>query len=240
VTSTVLPRIETESLTQKAQTALREHILSGKLKPGTRLVESQLAEQLGVSRAPVREVLLALEAEGLVASIPGKGAFVAQITEEDLQEIYTVRSVLEGLAMRLAARRMDRRALRDLSEIVERMKEAAGSGDAQQVADADLEFHEYVWKLSGHRRLYQLLTSIMSQIRMFLALNTQVYDNLLDNCLEHVALYEALSSGDAPKAERLMCHHISEAGRLNIDYLHVQIERAGAAAGAATLGRVSR
>ena len=68
-----LPRIETESITQKAQRLIGDHVLSGQLKPGTRLVESQLADQLGVSRAPVREALLALEAEGWVASRPNKG-----------------------------------------------------------------------------------------------------------------------------------------------------------------------
>ena len=217
--NTVLPKIEAESITDKVRTAIRNYVLSGKIQPGTRLVEAQLAEQLGVSRAPVREALLALETEGLVVSIPGKGAVVAEMTEEDLREIYTVRSVLEGLAMRLAAQAINRDGLNKLADIVARMKRAAQDGDAEQVAALDFEFHQQIWTLSGHKKLYQLLTGMMTQIRMFLALNAKLYTDLLDNCMEHVTLFEALSSGDAGRAEQLVVEHIEEAGKLNIHYL---------------------
>ncbi len=215
----MLPRIEAESVTQKVRSTMRDHILSGDVKPGTRLVETQLAEQLGVSRAPVREALSALESEGLVVSEPNKGTFVAVITEEDLAEIYTVRIALEGLAMRLVARRIDSDGLASLSDIVESMKRAADEGDAERVSAMDLEFHQRIWKLSGHRRLYQILTSMMTQIRVFLALNGRVYEDLLDNCMEHVVLLDMLRSKDADKAEQVMVQHIEEAGKVTTDYL---------------------
>ena len=214
-----LPKIETESVTDKVRRALRDYVLSGALKPGTQLIESQLAEQLGVSRAPVREALQTLESEGLVESVPNKGTFVADITEEDLREIYAVRAALEGVAMRLAAQAMDHEELSALAAIVERMEQAARDGDAERVSKIDLEFHEAIWALSGNRRLFQLLTSMMAQIAMFLALNVRLYEDLLDNCLEHVALLQALRSGDAVRAERLMVEHISEAGEVNISYM---------------------
>jgi len=219
VRSATLPKIEMESVTEKVRAALRNYVLSGKIPPGTRLVEAQLAEQLGVSRAPVREALLALEAEGLAVSIPGKGACVAEITEEDLQEIYTVRSVLESLAMRLATQAINRDGLNKLADIVARMKQAAQDGDAEQVAALDFEFHQQIWALSGHKKLYQLLTGMMAQIRMFLAVNTKLYTDLLDNCMEHVALFEALNSGDAEKAQQLMAQHIDKGWELNIKYV---------------------
>jgi len=219
INSKGLPRIETESVAVKAQTAIRNYVLSGQVKPGSRLVASQLAIQLGVSRAPVREALLRLEAEGLVESVPNKGTFVVEIAEDNLREIYTVRSLLEGLAMRLAVQKMDKDMLRELANIVERMKQAARDGDVERVAALDFDFHQRIWQLSGHKKLYQLLTSMMAQIRMFLALNVRVYDDLLDNCLEHVELFDALVSGDAAKAERLMIKHIDEAGEVTIDYL---------------------
>ena len=214
-----LPKIETESVTDKVRRALRDHVLSGALRPGTQLIESQLAEQLGVSRAPVREALQTLESEGLVESVPNKGTFVADITEEDLREIYAVRAALEGVAMRLAAQAMDHEELSALAHIVERMEQAARDGDAERVSKIDLEFHEAIWALSGNRRLFQLLTSMMAQIAMFLALNVRLYEDLLENCLEHVALLQALRSGDAVRAERLMVEHISEAGEVNISYM---------------------
>ena len=217
--SKALPKIETESIADKVGRAIRDYVLSGELKPGTQLVESQLAEQLGVSRAPVREALQKLESEGLVQSVRNKGTFVADITEEDLREIYTVRAALEGVAMRLAAQVIDHEELSALALIVERMEQAARDDDAERVAAIDLEFHETIWVLSGNRRLCQLLTSMMAQIHMFLALNVKVYEDLLGNCLEHGALLGTLRSGDAVRAEQLMVEHISEAGELNISYL---------------------
>jgi len=226
-TRKALPKIETESIADKARRAVRDHVLAGELKPGTQLVEGQLAEQLGVSRAPVREALLKLESEGLVESVPNKGTFVADISEEDLWEIYTVRAALEGVAMRLAAREMDGDQLGALAQIVERMEQAARDGDAERVSKIDLEFHEAVWALSGNRRLYRLLASMTAQIRMFLALNVKVYEDLLDNCLEHVALLGVLRSGDSERAEQLMVKHISEAGESSIHYLRDQKRLSG-------------
>ena len=224
--SKALPKIETESIADKVRRAVREHVLSGEFASGTQLVESQLAEELGVSRAPVREALQKLESEGLVQSVPNKGCFVVEITEVDLREIYPVRAALEGLAMRLAAQAMDREELSALAHIMERMEQAARDGDAEQVSKIDLEFHEAIWALSGNRRLFQFLTSMMAQIAMFLALNVRLYEDLLDNCLEHVRLLAALRSGDAVRAEQLMVGHISEAGELNISYLR-SMEHAG-------------
>lgn len=217
-------KVEKESITEKVVTALRKGILSGSLKPGTRLVEAHLAAQLGVSRAPVREAFRILEPEGLVVLEPNGGTFVAEISEDDLREIFTVRGVLEGLAMRLVAGHVTKEGLAQLSHIVERMEEAASRNDTERVIELDLEFHERIWKLSGHRRLYGILSNMIGPIRMFLALNTQVYDHLVDNAMEHVELLEALSSGEARRAEKMMVEHIEEAGTRNIDYLK-RIER---------------
>ncbi len=217
-----LPRIEMESISRKVESAIREHILSGQLRPGARLVEVQLAQELGVSRAPVRAALQTLEVEGLVVTVPNKGACVAGVTARDLHEIYTVRSVLEELAVRLAAERWTRVALADLQEIVERMQEAARAGDAPMMAAFDLEFHQYLWDLSGHQRLRQILLSMMGPIRMFIALNARLYEDFSDNCLEHSELLDALQAGDVEKAGSLMAQHITDAGRLNIKFLERQ------------------
>ena len=141
-----------------------------------------------------------------------------ELTDENLREIYTLRSVLEGLAMRLVAPKIDEHALRGLSDGVEQMKLAANSGDAERVALKDLEFHQQIWKMAGHRRLYNMLNSIMVQTRIFLALNAKAYDDLLDNCLEHSALLDALRARDAQEAGRFMEKHIAEAGEVTIRY----------------------
>ena len=220
----LLQKVQKESITEKVVTALRTAILSGNLGPGTRLIEAELADQLGVSRAPVREAFRILEPEGLVVLEATKGAFVAEVSENDLREIFTVRSVLEGLAMRLVAEHITENELAKLSHIVEQMEEAARHRDAERVLELDLEFHEQIWSLSGHSRLQEILSHMLGPIRMFLALNTQVYEDLVDNAMEHVELLEALSSGEVKKAEKIMVEHIEEAGTRNIDYLK-RIER---------------
>ena len=224
--SITLEKIARESVTQKVVSILRKRILCGDLQPKTRLIESQLAEQLGVSRAPVREAFRSLEPEGLVISEPGKGTFVAEISASDLLEIYTVRSVLEGLAMRLVVERIAEDELAELSRTVEDMKQAADQGDTERLMELDLEFHDLIWQFSGHQRLLDTLRNMIGPIRLFLAVNTQVYENLVDNVLEHVDLVEALASGNAKEAEKVMIAHIEEAGERNIDYLQ-KLKHAG-------------
>ena len=214
-----LGKIERESVTEKVAAVLRSQIVSGALKPGTRLIESQLAEQLGVSRAPLREAFRILEPEGLLVLAPSGGTFVAEISEDDLREIYMVRSVLEGLAMRLVAERVTEGEVAELSHIVEQMKEAAERGAAGQVIELDLQFHERIWRFSRHRRLYEILSNMLGPIHMFLALNSQVYDDLVDNALEHVQIVDALSSEDAREADKIMVSHIEDAGKRNIAYV---------------------
>ena len=141
-----------------------------------------------------------------------------ELTEENLREIYTLRSVLEGLAIRLVAPKIDEHALRGLSDVVEQMKVAANSGESERVALRDLEFHQQIWKMAGHRRLYNMLNSSMVQTRIFLALNAKAYDDLLDNCLEHSVLLDALRARDGQEAARLMQQHIDEAGEVTIRY----------------------
>ena len=214
-----LGKIERESVTEKVATLLRTQIVSGALKPGTRLIESQLAERLGVSRAPLREAFRILEPEGLVVSASGGGTYVAEIREEDLREIFMVRSVLEGLAMRLVVKRVTKEEVTELSHIVERMKEAAEQGRASRVIELDLQFHERIWEFSRNRRLREVLSNMLGPIHMFLALNSQVYDDLVDNALEHVQVVDALSSGDACQADKIMISHIEDAGKMNIAHV---------------------
>jgi len=218
-------KIKRESVTDKVVAALRSRILSGELEPGTRLIESYLAGQFGISRAPLREAFLILEREGLVVSGHKEGTFVAKVSEDDLREIYLVRSVLEGLAMRLAAERMTKERLGRLARTVERMQEAASRDDAEQVVELDLEFHDLIWEFSGCKRLYEVLSNMIGPIRMFLALNTQVYDDLVDNALEHVKLLDAFSGGDVQKAQEMMIAHIEDAGEMNIAYVQRKAEQ---------------
>ncbi len=212
-------KIERESVTQKIISTLRSHMVSGEIRPGTRLVESRLAEQLGVSRAPLREAFLVLENEGLLRSERGRGTYVSEMSEDKCREIYALRAVLEGLAARLATQHATEEQLDQLSQIVQEMQEAARRSDTRRVIELDLEFHEFTWKLSGSECLRKVLHDMIGPVRMFLAVNTQAYRDLAGNALRHKSLLDVMSSGDADKAQEMTIKHIEDAGETKIAYI---------------------
>ena len=123
---------------------LRQEILTGKLKPGERLMEIHLANKLGVSRTPIREAIRKLELEGLVIMIPRRGAEVAQITLKSLKDVMEVRRALDVLAIELACERMGQEALDSLYRACENFKAAVRTGDTRMLAEADVAFHDRI------------------------------------------------------------------------------------------------
>jgi len=211
-------KIERESIAEKVAQSLRSKILAGDLAPGTRLIEAQLANQLGVSRAPVREAFLRLEHEGLVSTESGKGTYVSQMSLDDFEEISTLRCVLEGLAMRLAFQHISEADRLRLAGLVAGMKQAADQGDIERLLALDMRFHSTIWQISGHKRLLELLTNMTGPIRLFQVTNLRLYENLVENVLEHELLLGALSRSSA-EAEALMVRHIQEAAEMTLPHL---------------------
>jgi DNA-binding GntR family transcriptional regulator len=138
-----------------ARDAIRRLIASGTLAAGVRLVEASLSSQIGVSRSPIREALRELEQQGLVVSYPGRGCFVADLSEDDVSEVILLRAWLEGLAARLASDRMNRLDFAQLESLVASMERAAEAQPFHREAlvEADAAYHTAVVRLSGHRRL---------------------------------------------------------------------------------------
>ena len=142
---------------------LRQAILRGELKPGERLMEIRLANQLGVSRTPIREAIRMLELDGLVIMVPRKGAQVAQITEKDLNDVLEVRLGLEELEVKLACLRITERCLQQLfqaSRCCEQMLETTETDDLQKLAQADEAFHDVNNQASPNERLIQQQTNL--------------------------------------------------------------------------------
>ena len=134
---------------------LRKAILKGELKPGERLMEIALAERLGVSRTPVREAMRKLELEGLVVMIPRRGAQVANITEKDLNDVLEVRMALENLSIENACARMTEEQLDELWKAARNFEDTMAEGNLVRLAEADVAFHEVIYKSSDNRRLNQ-------------------------------------------------------------------------------------
>ena len=136
---------------------LRQAILRGELKPGERLMEIALANRLGVSRTPVREAIRMLELEGLVIMIPRKGAQVAQITEQDLNDVLEVRLGLEELAVRIACERITDEEVQNLEIAVKEFEKIMNAQDLSALAEADVKVHEIIYQATHNQRLVQII-----------------------------------------------------------------------------------
>jgi DNA-binding GntR family transcriptional regulator len=190
---------------------LIEDILGGRLAPGARLVETRLAQQFGVSQGPVREALRDLELFGFVVSSPFRGTQVRKISTEELLEIYPIRAALEGVAARAAAVRIDQATLERLQELIGVMREAAARDDHRAEADADHNFHHAIVKASGNHMLEHVWQTMRLSITT--CLTTSITHRSLHEIAErHVAVVDALRSGDPDRAEAAVRRHIEEPG----------------------------
>jgi DNA-binding GntR family transcriptional regulator len=188
---------------------LREAIGVGRLRPGDRLVEKWIAEELGTSRAPVREALRELVYEGLVAHVPYRGAFVLGVSEEEVQHVMIpIRLTLERYAFGRALPRLGRRELDALERIVDGMGDAANAGDLRSVVEADIRFHDFVLELSELPHTTQLWRTISPRMRVYFYRYDKDRD-LQGVVEEHRSLHAALCSGDLEHVETLLDEHIA-------------------------------
>ena len=198
----------------KALEQIREAIKSGKLKSGDRLIESKLAEEMQISRFPIREAIRYLEKEGLVVTIPYKGAYVANFSERDLEEVYTLRSALEELAVRKLMENLDSRKINKLDSILKMMEKTAREGKADKVVTMDMKFHQTICELSGHRKLLEIWLTLERQLRTFITLEEHLYKDPSDLVKTHYPVIRDIKSGNIQRAEKSIRDHLYEA--LNI------------------------
>jgi DNA-binding GntR family transcriptional regulator len=220
MTKQVLSRVKRQSLATEVADQLRESIAAGDLPPGTRLREVELAEQLGVSRGPLREALGVLEAEGIVETRHGRGRYVARLSERDIAEMYSLRSILEQEAARLAALKGTEDEFDRLEGILAEMIGAAQGNNLAEVIDLDMEFHWEIWEIAGHQRLQGVLQELSSQIKMYLAVQTKLYEDLATGIADHQLMLDAIRNRDAEKAAGLMAEHLKFAAEVVTDYAH--------------------
>lgn len=193
-------------LTDLAYETIRELILSGQLKMGDRLVETQLSESLGISRAPTREALQRLAAEGLVDGSAHHGVRVTEVTAQDIADLYNVRLGIESIALRLFMAR--KASTKPLREAVEAMEKAAGEGELTTTVRAELEFHARIAEGSGNALIQKLFSGLEGRVLLALALDDALFEHLGDVALEHMPVLEAIESGDTERATTSLEEHI--------------------------------
>ncbi|MBZ9938441.1 GntR family transcriptional regulator [Mesorhizobium sp. BR1-1-16] len=208
-----LHRRERRVLTDDVSDAIREAILSGRLKGGDRLIEDELAESLNVSRGPIRQAIFRLEQEGLVIHETHRGATVAQVSVEDAAEIYTLRKALERLAVTAACERATEADFVPLNAILTLFQSVPrASMTRRRVAELDIDFHDALFRASHHVRLYKAWESLRSQIFVFLLLRDGLPNDYLTSWYrDHSRLLDLIRSHDVEAAGACIEEHIGGA-----------------------------
>ena len=201
---------------------LRQAILGGVLQPGERLMELQLAHQLGVSRTPVREAIRKLEQEGLAQTLPRRGAMVADITRTDLEDVLEVRTALEVLAVQKACRTMTQQQIEKLQDTARAFEQCIEKEDLTAAARTDELFHEIIFNATGNRRLMQLLMNLRSQIYRYRLENLKNPNSRPELIREHQLILDALIRKDETKAEEAVRMHIRKQKEAILEYKKMQ------------------
>ena len=199
------------SLNQKAYAEIRRRILKGELSAQTPLSEYQLAEELELSRTPVREAVKRLESEGLVQSIPNRGTFVAELTARDISEIYQVREQLEGFAARIAAETIPEEGIERIEEEISLSNRLASEGRVVEIVDSDIRLHQHIIASTQNSRLIALLGTLDDQMYRVRTLFPQSPQWLEATLTDHANIVEAIKAHDGPGAERAMKAHLRAA-----------------------------
>lgn len=187
---------------------IKERILKGQYAPGQRLITNDLANELGVSRMPVREALQRLEAAtGLVTLIPHKGAVVNVASEEDIIEVFQMRAVLEGLAARLACSNMDARQIDQLAKINTQILEHGHKIGEESFLELNWEFHSRIWKAANSPRLVATLKLLYDASRGYRYMSINIPGRFKEVVREHRKIISALRKGNAGEVEKIVNDH---------------------------------
>ncbi len=201
------------SLSDEVVVRLRDAIVNGKIAPGERLREEILASSMGVSRGPVREAIQRLEREGLVIIHANRGATVARLSREDLDEVYSLRRSLERLAMRESIRKADAYHISRMSALVDEMAaSSAVSITPQLAADLDVRFHEALVESTRHKRLIRTWMDLRPQIHLFLLSRTVANSDFREHLVRsHTDILNAIRDRDEQRAVTIIDDHLKGA-----------------------------
>ena len=213
-------------LVELVQDAILAEIASGKLPPGARIIQEQIAQELGVSRQPVQQALLVLRNLGVLREAPGRGLQVAPLDLDHVRNMYDVRAVIEGLAFRKAAERNAKRAAADGPAFIAAGRDAVAAGDVARMIEADMAYHAFIYALSENPLVEPAMEThwtntqrVMGEVLMRDERPRDIWD-------QHEALLQAVIAGDGRKAERLARQHIEQAA----DFMIQRLKREGAPA----------
>lgn len=190
---------------------LRQAIINGVFSPGERLMEIQLAEEMGVSRTPVREAIRKLELEGFVVMIPRRGTYVADISIKDINEVYEIRTALDILAAGLAAERINDEELEMMQRLLVEIGQHIDEGNIEKIIETDSAFHDILYQASRNERLVNIISNLREQITGLRGRSMMYPGRLTDTLEEHRAIVESIAQRDVEKAQMAVREHLENA-----------------------------
>src|SRR5579862_9217916 len=206
----IFPRLSPRTYHQDVAQSIRAAIHDGTLTGGTPLVERRIAEEMGISRAPVREALRQLEEEGLVVNIPFKGWYVTEVSPQAMAEIVSLRQALESFAAERATSLAKPADLQALRRLFGEMEQVAKRDAADELLELHLQFHRRFYELAGHELLLQVWTIMESQLRLYLRLHQLTYDTLPHYVRAHRPIVDALLARNAEALKIAIGDHLGE------------------------------
>lgn len=202
--------------------SLRNAITNQVLSPGERLMETELAEEMGVSRTPVREAIRKLELEGYVVMIPRKGAYVAGLSIKDINEVFEIRGTLEALAAGLAATRATKEEIEEMERSLVLEANLWETSDLLQTIELDTKFHEMLYTVARNSRLTAMITDLREQVQRFRTTTLAVPGRMKFALDEHRRIVEAIADRNVKLAQRTAQEHIESAESALLEVISYQ------------------
>lgn len=190
---------------------IRQAIIDGTFSPGERLMEIQLADEMGVSRTPVREAIRKLELEGFVVMIPRRGTYVADISIRDITEIYEIRTCLDVLSAGLAAERITDEELEVLNRLLVEIGQYIAENNMEKIVEADTAFHDILYQASRNERLRSIINNLREQLTGIRGRSMSYPGRLVETMDEHRALVDSIAARDVERAQNAARVHIENA-----------------------------
>jgi DNA-binding GntR family transcriptional regulator len=190
---------------------LRDAINKGVLSPGERLMEIQIAEEMGVSRTPVREAIRKLELEGFVVMIPRRGTYVANISIKDINEVYEIRTALDILAGGLAAERINDEEIEEMRQLLVLTEKYIDEKNLNKIIEIDSKFHDVLYTASRNERLVNIINNLREQITSIRGQSMNYPGRLADTLNEHREIVESIAARDIDRAQEAVRVHLENA-----------------------------
>lgn len=207
------------NLVEQVRDALLSEITSGKLPPGARIIQEQIAQALGVSRQPVQQALMLLRNQGVLQDAAGRGLIVAPLDPDHVHHVYQIRAAVEGLACRLAAENQTEQTRKQGTALIEAGRKAVASGSVPKMIAADIRFHEFLYTLAGNPLIAPALDTHLTYTQRAMGEVLTQDQSPRDIWDQHAAILDAIASGKPDEAERLAREHLTHASGFMVSRL---------------------